>query len=94
MAQGERVHPGYRQLVERGISVAWYRMNHVLGCSTRWTDEAMQDHFATLQNPAGRHYMVGDQISYHPGWQEGAIQSAYHALQDIERQEREAGAAD
>ena len=94
LAQGERVHPGYRQLVERGISVAWYRMNHVLGCSTRWTDEAMQDHFATLQNPAGRHYMVGDQISYHPGWQEGAIQSAYHALQDIERQEREAGAAD
>ena len=23
LAQGEKVHPGYRQLVERGISVAW-----------------------------------------------------------------------
>ena len=93
LAQGEKVHPGYRQLVGHGISVAWYRMNHVLGCSTRWTDEAMRDHFETLQNPAGRHYMVGDQISYHPGWQEGAIQSAYHALRDIERRERETGAA-
>ena len=93
LAQGERVHPEYRQLVGRGVSVAWYRMNHVLGCSTRWTDEAMRDHFATLQNPAGRHYMVGDQISYHPGWQEGAIRSAYHALEDIDRREREAVAA-
>ena len=93
LSQGERVHRDYRQLVERGVSVAWYRMNHVLGCSTRWTDEAMRDHFATLQKPTGRHYMVGDQISYHPGWQEGAIQSAYHALRDIEQREREAGAA-
>ena len=93
LAQGEKVHPDYRQLVGRGISVAWYRMNHVLGCSTRWTDEAMRDHFATLQNPTGRHYMVGDQISHHPGWQEGAIQSAYHALRDIDRRERETGVA-
>ena len=67
LAQGEKVHPDYRRHVGRGVSVAWYRMNHVLGCSTRWTDEAMRDHFATLQNPAGRHYMVGDQISHHPG---------------------------
>ena len=72
LAQGERVHADYRRLVDRGVSVAWYRMNHMLGCSTRWTDEAMRDHFRTLQNPVGRHYMVGDQISYHPGWQEGA----------------------
>ena len=93
LTQGEKVHPDYRRHVGRGVSVAWYRMNHVLGCSTRWTDEAMRDHFATLQSPAGRHYMVGDQISHHPGWQEGAIQSAYHALRDIDRREREAGAA-
>ena len=93
LAQGEKVHPGYRRHVGRGISVAWYRVNHVLGCSTRWTDAARRDHFATLQNATGRHYMVGDQISYHPGWQEGAIQSAYHALRDIERREREARAA-
>ena len=75
LAQGERVHPDYRQHVERGLSVAWSRMK--------------------LQEPVGRHYLVGDQVSYHPGWQEGAIHSAYHALRDIDRREREreAGAA-
>ncbi len=91
LTQGEKVHAAYRDHVEHGISVAWYRMNHQLGCSTRWSDEAMRDHFATLQNPVGRHYMVGDQISYHPGWQEGAIHSAHHAMADIDRREREAG---
>ena len=93
LAQGEKIHPDYRRHVGRGVSVAWYRMNHVLGCSTRWSDEAMRDHFPTLQAPAGRHYMVGDQISYHPGWQEGAIRSAYHAIEDIDRREREAETA-
>ena len=85
----------HRQHVERGLSVAWSRMNHVLGCSTLWTDEALQNEFPTLQEPVGRHYLVGDQVSYHPGWQEGAIHSAYHALRDIDRREREreAGAA-
>ena len=93
LAQGEKVHPGYRQHVHRGLSVAWPRMNHMLGCSTVWTGDAQRTHLPTLQEPAGRHYLVGDQVSYHPGWQEGAIHSAYHALRDIERREREAGAA-
>ena len=93
LAQGEKVHPGYRQHVERGLSVAWSRMNHMLGCSTQWTGDAQRNHLPTLQAPAGRHYLVGDQVSYHPGWQEGAIHSAYHALRDIDRREREAEAA-
>ena len=93
LVQGEKVHPDYRQHVERGISVAWSRMNHMLGCSTLWTDEALRNEFPTLQEPVGRHYLIGDQVSYHPGWQEGAIHSAYHALRDIDRREREAGAA-
>ena len=93
LAQGEKVHPDYRQHVERGISVAWSRMNHVRGCSTLWSDEARRNDFPTLQAPAGRHYLVGDQVSYLAGWQEGAIQSVYHALRDIDRREREAAAA-
>lgn len=93
LSQGERIHPHYRRFVGRGVSVAWHRMNHMLGCSAVWSESALRNHFARLQNPAGRHYMMGDQISYHPGWQEGAIQSAYHALRDIDRREREADAA-
>jgi monoamine oxidase len=31
---------------------------------------------------------MGDQVSYHPGWQEGAMASAHHAIADIDARER------
>ncbi|HSG89081.1 MAG TPA: FAD-dependent oxidoreductase [Pseudomonadales bacterium] len=85
ISQGEKVHPDYRKYIETGVSVPWHRMNHMLGCSARWSDEDMKVHYPRLQAAAGRHYMVGDQISHHSGWQEGAIRSAHHALADIDR---------
>ena len=36
---------------------------------------------------------MGDQVSYHPGWQEGAIHSAFHAIADIDRRVRGHAAA-
>ena len=86
--QAEKVHPDYRRFVEHGVSVAWGRMPHVEGCPVLWTDALRAAHFETLQRPAGRHYLVGDQISYLPGWQEGAVASAYHAIRDIDARER------
>lgn len=86
--QGERIHPKYRQYVEQGISISWHRMNHMLGCSSRWTEELLAQWFKRLQAPVGRHYLMGDQLSYHPGWQEGAIHSAFHAVADIDRRVR------
>lgn len=88
IVQGEKIHPDYRNYVEHGISVPWVRMNHMLGCAAGWTDELRAQYFATLQAPAGRHYLIGDQVSYHPGWQEGAIHSAHHAIADIDRRVR------
>ncbi|MEE4360350.1 MAG: FAD-dependent oxidoreductase [Pseudomonadales bacterium] len=85
LRQGEKVHPGYSEYMENGVSVAWHRMNHMMGCSARWPRDEGETHFKRLQAPAGRHYMVGDQISYHSGWQEGAIRSAHLALADIDR---------
>lgn len=89
--QGEKVHPDYRQYVEKGITVAWHRMNHMLGCAARWNRSArgMTQHeehlFDTLQAPAGgRHYLIGDQITHHAGWQESAVLSAHWALSDME----------
>ncbi|EKE76209.1 amine oxidase [Gallaecimonas xiamenensis 3-C-1] len=87
LAQGSKVHPDYAQYMENGVTVCWQRMNHMLGCSSYWPEALLADGFKRLQAPAGRHYMVGDQISFHPGWQEGAIRSAWHALADIERRE-------
>ena len=86
--QGEKLHPDYRNYVESGVSIPWHRMNHMLGCSARWDDSVRAQWFSRLQAPVGGHYLIGDQLSYHSGWQEGAIHSAYYAIADIDRRVR------
>ena len=88
--QAEKVHPDYRGFVENGVSVAWARMPYLEGCPVLWTDALRAAHFETLQRPAGRHYLVGDQVSHLPGWQEGAVASAHHAIRGIDARERAA----
>ena len=96
--QGEKVHPDYRQQVEKGITIAWHRMNHMLGCAARWQrNRSGMTHeeerlFQTLRQPAGgRHYTIGDQVTMHSGWQESAILSAHWAIADMVN--RRAGAS-
>ena len=84
IAQGEKIHPGYGGYVETGVTVAWHQMNHMLGCAAQWDEAMYKQWFAKLQAPVGGHYLMGDQVSYHPGWQEGAMASAHHAIADIE----------
>lgn len=86
--QGEKVHPDYRQHIENGVSICWHRMNHMLGCAAQWDESLQSQWFKRAQAPIGNHYLIGDQVSYHPGWQEGAIHSAYHAIADIDRRVR------
>lgn len=86
--QGERIHPGYGRHVESSISIAWHRMNHMFGCPVRWSEPLQAQCFRTLQAPVGGHYLIGDQMSYHPGWQEGALHSAFHAIADIDQRVR------
>ncbi len=88
---GEKLHPGYTDMIENGISVAWGRMNHMMGCGNRFEED--QEHlFRKVQAPEGRHWMIGDQISFHSSWQEGAFASALHAVQDLDQRVRaEAG---
>lgn len=86
---GEKIHPGYSGYIEAGVSVPWRRMNHMLGCGTSWSEEAREQYYTKLQRPAGgHHYMIGDQISYHSSWQEGALASAEHALLDLDNRVR------
>ncbi len=92
LAQGEKVHPGYRQLMEKGITVAWHRMDHNLGCSARWgqmTEDA-ETTYRLLQAPLnGRHFFIGDQISRHSAWMESALQSAHWSMSEMDRRVRE-----
>jgi monoamine oxidase len=90
LAQGEKIHPQYRQMAEHGVTVAWHRMNHMLGCSARWGAMTPENerHFNTLQQPAGRHYMIGDQISRKSAWMESAIMSAHWAMAHMDQRVR------
>ena len=95
---GDKVHAGYSDYVEAGVSVSWRRMNHMMGCGTRWGrgmaweegDTSLREqYYELLQQPAGgRHFMIGDQISYHSSWQEGAFGSAEFALLELDRRVR------
>lgn len=85
---GDRIHDGYSSYIEAGVTVPWGRMNHMMGCSSEWTPELMDQYYERLRAPEGRHYMIGDQISYHPTWQEGAFASAEHALLDFDKRVR------
>ena len=96
LAQGEKLHPNYREMVEKPITIAWHRMNHMLGCSARWGSgfggwsPQVQTLFDRLQQPTsgGRHYFIGDQMAYHGAWQESAIASAHWALADMDQRVR------
>jgi len=88
--QGEKIHPEYREQVEKGITIAWHRMNHMLGCSARWQHNrsgmtAREERlFNALRAPEGnRHYSIGDQVTLHSAWQESAVLSAHWAISDM-----------
>lgn len=78
--QGSKIHANYGDYVETGVSVPWYRMNFLMGCGAEWRGDARQKYFRLLQDPDRRHYLIGDQVSFHTSWQEGAVSSAHHAL--------------
>ena len=89
--QGSKIHPDYGKYVENGVTIAWHQMNHMLGCAAQWDEPLYKQWFKRLQRPVGAHYLMGDQVSYHPGWQEGAIASAHFAIADIDARERDRG---
>ncbi len=88
IVQGEKVHADYRDQCEHGITIAWHRMNHMLGCSARWNVVTHEEEqiYNRLQNSLdGKYWTIGDQISKHTAWQESAILSAHWALADMDK---------
>jgi len=85
--QGEKLHPGYSGYFESGVSVAWHRMNHMLGCTAMQTEHSTAE---ALRAPFGRHYLIGDQVANYGGWQESAVLTAISALNHIQMREEQA----
>jgi monoamine oxidase len=73
LAQGNNLHPEMDGLAARGISIAWPKVPFQLGA---WG----VSNPATLLTPDENIFFAGEHLSILQGWQEGAILSAYHAI--------------
>lgn len=73
VAQADRLHPEFSTEASRGISVAWSQVPFQLGA---WG----QSDPGVLLTPDDNIFFAGEHLSILQGWQEGAILSAYHAI--------------
>ncbi len=89
--QGALLHPEFkdRKIVpeELGLSIAWHNVPFQHGGWASWdsSSEKDRDAYARLLAPDRRFHVVGDQVSTLPGWQEGAMMSAEHVVEQIAR---------
>ncbi|HLJ29604.1 MAG TPA: FAD-dependent oxidoreductase [Candidatus Angelobacter sp.] len=79
--------------LDRGIAIAWQNMAHIKGGWAQWNYvEDSVDHYNHIIQGTGvdgasnpSFFIVGDQVSSLPGWQEGAIASALNAISRLAR---------
>jgi monoamine oxidase len=89
---GERLHPGYAGLVERGASVAWSKVPFSRGGWVEWNADARREAYPILLAGDGPFYFAGEHMSYINGWQEGAVRSAHSTVKKIAERARARGA--
>ncbi len=75
-SQGAQIHPGLAAEVSNSISVSWPKVPFQLGA---W---GISDP-GVLLTADDNIYFAGEHLSILQGWQEGAILSAYHAINGI-----------
>lgn len=86
---GIKLHPEFAdtRLVpsDKAISIAWQNIPSEGGGWADWKpgSEADAKAYSRLLAPDRRFYVVGDQVSQLPGWQEGAMMSAQHVVEQI-----------
>jgi len=68
--------------IDLGLSIAWHYVPHQEAGWADW-DGVDPIHYRTLLQADGRVFVAGDQVSYLPGWQEGAMLSARYVLQKM-----------
>ena len=79
ISQGSNLHPEMNGEAARGVSVAWPKVPFQLGA---WGTSSP----LTLLTPDDRIVFAGEHLSILQGWQEGAILSAYHAIDLVVQQ--------
>jgi len=76
ISQGNALHTEYANEVNRGVSVSWPKVPFQLGA---WGVSSP----GVLVNADDNIYFAGEHLSILQGWQEGAVLSAYHAINGI-----------
>ncbi len=79
--------------LDRGVAIAWQNMAHIKGGWAQWNNvEDSVRHYNQIIQGTGVNgasnpcfFVVGDQVSSLPGWQEGAIASALNAISRLAR---------
>ncbi|SDB45342.1 flavin monoamine oxidase family protein [Belnapia rosea] len=82
-ADGEALHPGLGREVAAPVSVAWSRMPRARGAWVDWTAEQRRSLYPLLRKPEGPYHFAGEYLSWFTGWQEGAVLSAWAALEGM-----------
>ncbi|MEO8673762.1 MAG: FAD-dependent oxidoreductase, partial [Tahibacter sp.] len=84
---GLRLHPEFKTQVplDKGLSIAWQEVPYIGGGWAEWnrTDTRHAEAYRRLLLPEQRFIVAGDQVSYLPGWMEGAVLSADHVVGHI-----------
>ena len=65
--------------------IAWQNIPNEGGGWANWSPDSKEDAqaYARLLAPDRRFFVTGDQVSTLPGWQEGAMMSAQHVVEQI-----------
>ena len=82
-ADGEALHPGLGREVAAPVSVAWSRLPRAGGAWAEWTTAQRRDLYPLLRAPEGPYHFAGEYLSWLTGWQEGAVLSAWAALEGM-----------
>jgi monoamine oxidase len=93
---GAKLHPEFEDdsviPEDKGISIAWQKVQYQFGAWADWHPDNVRhgEWYQTLISPQGdgHFFVLGDQVSTLPGWQEGALMSAEWVLDSLARGRR------
>lgn len=77
-----KVYPGHGDSLTRPVSVTWCNIPYSLGTGAVFETDT-QWAYDRLNKPDGPFFFAADYLTHINGWQEGAIQSAYYAIDGI-----------
>ena len=84
----EGLHPGHGRELEKGMAVTWSKVPYSLGIAARYASD-YDENYTVLSEPDGPFYFAGEHLSHVGAWQEGALLSARHAINLLDRHRRE-----